>query len=596
MSQVQIRKPDRQSARFSEEMTDDVVDALLCRHLFAAGSEASIDPERFRNVDQLKEILKHDSRVRHCSPGEIIIRQGDWGNTAFFLLSGSVRVDIGRTLTIPENLLGRQTSVRKKNFWRAFAQLWNRNPIVEFRNLAKYQNGQATATQGRGVDTRVILQDFQSIIDRFETTRIEALEVFGEQSALGRMERTATVFADQDCELLEIRWQGLRDIMRAVPWVRKLIDERFREYGLRAFLRKSPYFSHLDYSSDEAATDAERTRQKRAKALESKLLTHAEFASYGVYDRSEINRETPIAREGEYPNGVILIRSGVARVSRSINGVRKTVGYLTPGHAFAIDEILEGWRTGEAVPYRYSLSSLGTVSTVVIPTSVFEDVVLEELQKRDGLIVKEPTSRKHASHEEPARSGLVEFLVEGRYVNGSATMVIDLDRCTRCDDCVRACAAAHDGNPRFLRHGPTFENYMIANACMHCADPVCMIQCPTGAIHRNMTDGNVIINDLTCIGCSSCANNCPYDAIRMVPIRDQDSLPVIPTHELSKTTQNDLVEIGPKSVEPITKATKCDLCSDQITGPACQQACPHDALVRLDLQSFETAEEWLRSG
>jgi Fe-S-cluster-containing dehydrogenase component len=164
-------------------------------------------------------------------------------------------------------------------------------------------------------------------------------------------------------------------------------------------------------------------------------------------------------------------------------------------------------------------------------------------------------------------------------------MVIDLDRCTRCDDCVRACATAHDNNPRFLRHGPVYDKYMVANACMHCADPVCMIQCPTGAIHRSMLEGEVVINDITCIGCSACANNCPYDAIRMVQIRDREGGPVYPTLSEGNAGRN-------AAISPIEKATKCDLCAEQITGPACQRACPHDALVRLDLGSSETAGKW----
>ena len=60
---------------------------------------------------------------------------------------------------------------------------------------------------------------------------------------------------------------------------------------------------------------------------------------------------------------------------------------------------------------------------------------------------------------------------------------------------------------------------MIANACMHCADPVCMIGCPTGAISRESLGGQVVINDPTCIGCATCANNCPYDNIRIVETR-----------------------------------------------------------------------------
>jgi Fe-S-cluster-containing dehydrogenase component len=117
---------------------------------------------------------------------------------------------------------------------------------------------------------------------------------------------------------------------------------------------------------------------------------------------------------------------------------------------------------------------------------------------------------------------MLEFLTENRFYNGTATMMIDLDRCTRCDDCVRACAATHDGNPRFLRHGPISGRLMVANACMHCVDPVCMIGCPTGAIHRDSFGGQVVINPSTCIGCKACFNNCPYDAIRMVEIRDTD--------------------------------------------------------------------------
>jgi len=87
----------------------------------------------------------------------------------------------------------------------------------------------------------------------------------------------------------------------------------------------------------------------------------------------------------------------------------------------------------------------------------------------------------------------VDFLVDNRTINGTATMLIDVDRCTACDDCVRACAATHGNNPRFRRHGPSHENLQVTNACMHCADPVCLIGCPTGAIHRHPS-GPVVID------------------------------------------------------------------------------------------------------
>jgi len=107
---------------------------------------------------------------------------------------------------------------------------------------------------------------------------------------------------------------------------------------------------------------------------------------------------------------------------------------------------------------------------------------------------------------------------------------------------------------------------MVANACMHCSDPVCMIGCPTGAIHRTQAGGSVVINDDSCIGCGTCANSCPYNNIRLVEIRDLSGAPV----------QDEATG------QPIRKATKCDLCAGIPGGPACERACPHGALQRVD--------------
>ena len=103
-----------------------------------------------------------------------------------------------------------------------------------------------------------------------------------------------------------------------------------------------------------------------------------------------------------------------------------------------------------------------------------------------------------------------------------------------------------------------------------------MIECPTGAISRREEKGYVSINDLTCIGCNTCANNCPYDAIRMVEIRHQNGSFIRDS----------------KTRAPVVKATKCDLCADQWGGPACQRACPHDALVRIDMRDIGHVADW----
>jgi len=47
-------------------------------------------------------------------------------------------------------------------------------------------------------------------------------------------------------------------------------------------------------------------------------------------------------------------------------------------------------------------------------------------------------------------------------------------------------------------------------------------------------------------------------------------------------------------MKPISKATKCDLCVEQRGGPACERACPHGALNRLNLNNLDALAQWLK--
>ncbi len=86
-----------------------------------------------------------------------------------------------------------------------------------------------------------------------------------------------------------------------------------------------------------------------------------------------------------------------------------------------------------------------------------------------------------------------------------------------------------------------------------------------------------LVDVTTCIGCKACFNNCPYDAIRMVEIRD--------------TNGEFMVD---QEMKPIAKATKCDLCVESYGGPACERACPHGALSRLNLNNLDALSKWLK--
>lgn len=563
-------RPDRADNPFSPDMSEADVDRVLGIKPFS-----TMDPSRFSPTAPLRDIVRNDTRVLLYRDGDIVVRAGDYGNSAFLVISGAVRVV--RPPGLPDAMLGRAPE-RRKGVLESLSQLWRNPRIAEVRDLKSYAQMRGTGARGKGAaDTRVFLQDVPTVLDQYGTARVGEGEMFGELAASGRMPRTATVFAEGDTELLEIRWQGLHAIRRRVPNFREHVDKLYRERSLELHLLEMPLFRHL--AADEIHKIADETLFESYGDFE----WHASFKR--VVERSareRLENEPVVVREGDYPDGLLLIRSGFARVSLRVNNGERTVRYLGSGGVFGFEEIAHNWRGEAPVDFQYSLRAVGQLNVLRVPTSIIERYVLPQLPAH----LMPPPVKVHGAgfaeqltEREPGEieTGFLEFVVENRFINGTAAMLIDLDRCVRCDECVIACAATHNGNPRFNRHGKRYDHYMVANACMHCIEPVCMIGCPTGAIHRSTLGGQVVINDATCIGCETCANSCPYDNIRMVDIRDRNGEFV-----LDEATN-----------APILKATKCDLCFDQLGGPACQRACPHDALRRVDMGDLPTLAAWL---
>lgn len=572
MSEPSVSRPRRWDKPFSleagseQEMTDAGVKELLQQPPFS-----EIDASGFKRSLPLHDILKNDARIVGFDDGDIIVRRGDWGNSAFFVLSGSVRVELERgESSLPDEILGRRRS-RVKSLWESIAQLWRNHREPEVREVAELSGSssplQTRMTRGR---TRIYLQEVSAVLDKYRTARLEAGHWFGELAALGRTSRVATVFSEGVSQLLEIRWQGIRDILRhdASGGLKRYIEDAFRERALAAFLRTDPLFQ--DCSAE----------------LMQRIVDQVEFQTYGNYDSSkpfkELNSnleqntesgEPVIIQEGEIPRGIIMIRSGLARITQQYYQGRRTIGYLSPGQIFGLDEIRTSIHSSSPQPCQTQLSAIGHLNAVLVPAGLVEEILQQQMTTQKGSErTKESRARQTVKIQDEA---LLSQLIDRNYVEGTSLMVIDLDRCTRCDDCVRACATAHDNNPRFIRHGPVLNQFMVPSACLHCVDPVCMIECPTGAIFRDLGQGDIVINDQTCIGCAQCASNCPFDAIRMVDIRD---------------ASGDLI-VDSKTRAPLTQATKCDLCIDQRGGPACESACPHDALFRVDMQDAARVEE-----
>jgi Fe-S-cluster-containing hydrogenase component 2 len=159
-------------------------------------------------------------------------------------------------------------------------------------------------------------------------------------------------------------------------------------------------------------------------------------------------------------------------------------------------------------------------------------------------------------------------------------LAIDESICIRCDNCVKACAAAHeDGISRLIRKGTIFEETLLPTACRFCQDPVCLL-CKSGGIKRDK-DGDIYFTD-SCIGCSGCAQRCPYGNIIMVETDElgQAGPPTLAQYLLGNLARQDGKALPPELQPRLKKIpVKCDLDKGHLF-PACVQNCPTQAIKR----------------
>ncbi len=163
--------------------------------------------------------------------------------------------------------------------------------------------------------------------------------------------------------------------------------------------------------------------------------------------------------------------------------------------------------------------SAGMVEQLAVPGSALAGRLKEmtEAKRQETETIR----KKHTPRGGPSETQSQRF--QDLYLaQGQALMLIDLDCCTRCDECVRACVDTHkDGNSRLFLEGPCYaeesgarRNFLVPMTCRSCRNPVCMSNCPVDSIHRQHPKGNIVIEDW-CIGCERCFRACPFGAIHM---------------------------------------------------------------------------------
>jgi tetrathionate reductase subunit B len=165
-------------------------------------------------------------------------------------------------------------------------------------------------------------------------------------------------------------------------------------------------------------------------------------------------------------------------------------------------------------------------------------------------------------------------------------MLIDIEKCIGCGNCVRACAAENNVPEGFFRtwveryhiddypaENPIVDSpnggkdgfkesglsggktFFIPKLCNHCADSPCVQVCPVGATFRT-PDGVVLVDETYFVGCRYCVQACPYGCRFIHPVKNT--------------------------------ADKCTLCYHRITKgltTACCESCPTLARQLADLKN-----------
>ena len=472
-------------------------------------------------------------RMLEYSAGEEIIRQGDWGGNTFYVV---VEGELDVYVATPEELKQRERGTL-----------------------------------------------YERAIKRGQT--------FGEMAILAGVPRNATVVVPPNSKatVFEVTRPALRLLRKLKTFGHKL-DKDYRTHGL-----------------DRTLADV---RQAAGDSFDKDTLAQlGDAARFVVYGKNHV-----LHHEGEPIEYVVFVKNGWVRRMRGMAmgtdladialGADETIAldFLGAGNCLG----LEGVDKDRAWMY---------TATVLARTEVLE-ISIQHLRDhpklRDAVMRSFPEFSTADDDVNLERSldkqtvAATEKEISTGLVDGTNLLVMDMDLCVRCGNCSLACHKMH-GQSRLLRRGIHIErpkrpgssstqHILSPSVCMHCQDPECLTGCPTGAIGR-FSNGQIDIEPKTCIGCSDCATQCPYNAITMMPRR-----PPAPDPLTFKQRAFAWFDIKPhEPPPPVTEvdnllAVKCNLCNNTPLNPpgakvhaySCQENCPTGALVRVNPREYFT--------
>ena len=495
---------------------------------------------------------------REFKKGDLICRQGDYASTAFYIVSGTVEIYI----TTPDRA--------------AMAPLRNRKPddggSLKDRFLSWVQ-GRKEGSRKSKSGKRPNIENVPSLPPGLTPIEMGKGELFGEMSCINFYPRSANVRAKEDVVVIELIRTVLDSVRTRKSKYKEKLDRNYRDRSLAEHLNSVPLFKDLDKEFIDEL--------RKYVVLRDFEPGEVIFSQHAVAD------------------AFYLIRHGCVKVSQTQPGGELVLTYLGQNDAFGEIGLIRGDKRSA------TCTALNHVEIVKIEKKYFDILIhcYDEFKSRMVRTVDERIANARSTAERPPTRPLGEF-IDHELMQAQHILLLDLEKCTRCDECVKACVDSHDdGKTRLMREGLRFDKFLLATSCRSCMDPVCMVGCPVGSIRREATF-EIIIEDW-CIGCEKCANQCPYGNITMheFPLSKEELARKEKEEEEAQRKKAAAAAAKPAApgkkaeAEPLREkevlktaavkklAVTCDQCST-LQEPSCVYACPHDAAMRVNARDF----------
>jgi len=367
---------------------------------------------------------------RHFKPGDIICREGAFGSTAFIIEKGQVEVFIQAPI--------KHARVRGGTSGGLFGFMKRITGLV----------GRAEQPRDEESTGRYIHIDAPVSLDYANPVAVmdESDGIFGEMTCMNNYPRSATVRARTDVTVLEVLRNVLYILHRNKKSKEKL-DRIYRTRALENHLRSVPIFA--DLQKDKAEFDQ-----------------FLDFCRECV-QLLRLNPGEVIFRQGDQADAFYMVRVGFVKVAQNQPGGEQVLAYLGPGGYFGeiglLSDLPELPAWAPAGVRTATCSALDHVDLVRITKDDFATIVLQfpEIGQRIKNVAVERLQQDDQMRKRLETVPLGEFVKQGLQ-EAQSLLVLDLEKCTRCDECTKACADTHDGVTRLVRDGLRYDKYLIA--------------------------------------------------------------------------------------------------------------------------------------